>query len=818
MSTLVKIRISDIAKDFGVSNKVIMGILTEHNLPPKSPAKVLDSNELNIVFNALTAKNQVNDLEAALKKTAAPETKAEPAAEQPKVEEKRAEEKPVRAEAPAANAPKAPQQNSQNSSRPQGNQNGGNNQQQPRPASQDNRNAQPHSGNNNNRPQQNQQANQQRKPERRYVDTRGSSVDMSKYDEKLDRLAGDKDVNAGETGKQKIKKSADRKTQSFGNKRRAEEQEKMRRLQKEVQKKAPVKVSIPDEISVGELASRLKKTASEVIKVLMKMGVMAAVSEVIDFDTASLVAMEFGAKIEREVHLTVEERLFDEREDSEEDLQLRTPVVVVMGHVDHGKTSLLDAVRKTSVASGEAGGITQHIGAYQVDVDGRLITFLDTPGHAAFTSMRARGASVTDVAILVVAADDGIMPQTIEAINHAKAANVPIIVAVNKCDKHTADPDHVIQQLMEYDLVPEEFGGDTIVARISALTGMGIPELLEMVLLVSDMRELKANPDRPAVGTVIEAKLDKNRGPVATLLVQNGTLKTGDLIIAGKAIGHIRAMTNDKGMRIGNAGPSVPVEVIGLDETPGAGEKFHVIKDERLARELVVERKQQERDANVSAAQSMTLADLFTHLKEGSLKDLNIVLKADVQGSVEAIKKSLEELSNEEVRVKIIHGGVGAVNENDIMLASASNAIVIGFNVRPDINTRNSAEQKGIDIRLHRVIYECIDEVKSAIKGMLAPKFKEDLLGTAEVRQVFKVTGVGAIAGCMVKDGKVQRAAKVRIVRDGIVIHEGEISSLRRFKDDVKEVATGFECGIGIERYTDVKVGDIIENFIMVQI
>ena len=787
MSTLVKVRISDIAKDLGVSNKVIMGILTEHNLPPKSPAKVLDSNELNIVFNEITAKNQVADLEAALKKTAAvsAETPA-PAAPKPEQAADKAPEKEV------ASQPK------QQTSQPANN--------TPRHAPAQQKTEQP------------KQTNQQRKPERRYVDTRGSNVDMSKYDEKLDRLAGDKEVNAGEVGKQKIKKSGDRKPQNFGNKRRAEEQEKMRRLQKEVQKKAPLKVSIPDEISVGELASRLKKTGTEVIKVLMKMGVMAAVSAVIDFDTASLVAMEFGAKIEHEVHLTVEERLFDEHEDAAEDLQLRTPVVVVMGHVDHGKTSLLDAVRKTSVVSGEAGGITQHIGAYQVEVDGRPITFLDTPGHAAFTSMRARGASVTDVAIIVVAADDGIMPQTVEAINHAKAANVPIIVAVNKCDKHTADPDYVIGQLMEYDLVPEEFGGDTIVTRISALTGMGITELLEMVLLVSDMRELKANPNRSALGTVIEAKLDRNRGPVATLLVQNGTLNTGDLIIAGKAIGHVRAMTNDKGMKIAKAGPSVPVEIIGLDETPGAGEKFHVIKDERLARELVIERKQQERDANVSAAQSLTLADLFTHLKEGELKDLNIILKADVQGSVEAIKKSLEELSNDEVRVKIIHGGVGAVNENDIMLASASNAIVIGFNVRPDINTRNSAEQKGIDIRLHRVIYECIDEVKSAIKGMLAPKFKEDLLGTAEVRQVFKVSGVGAIAGCMVKDGKVQRAAKVRIVRDGIVIHEGEISSLRRFKDDVKEVATGFECGIGIDRYTDVKVGDIIENFVMVQI
>ena len=488
-----------------------------------------------------------------------------------------------------------------------------------------------------------------------------------------------------------------------------------------------------------------------------------------------------------------------------------------MGHVDHGKTSLLDAIRKTHVVAGEAGGITQHIGAYQIKANGRMITFLDTPGHAAFTSMRARGASVTDVAILVVAADDGVMPQTIEAINHAKAANVPIIVAVNKMDKPSADPDRVLRQLTEHDLLPEEWGGDTVICKVSATTGMGLPELLEMILLVSDMQELKANPNREASGAVIEARLDKNRGAVATLLVQNGTLHVGDLVIAGTSVGRVRAMTNDKGQKINTAGPSMPVEIIGLDEAPGAGDHFRVATDERMARELVEERKQKEREASTSVAK-MSLQDLFANIKDGSVKDLNIILKADVQGSAEALKASLEELSNDEVRVRIIHAGVGAINENDIMLASASNAIVIGFNVRPDINTRTSAEQKGIDMRMYRVIYECIDEVKSAIKGMLAPKFKEEILGTAEVRQVFKVSGVGTIAGCMVKDGKVQRAAKVRIVRDGVVIHEGEISSLKRFKDDAREVATGYECGIGIDRFNDVKEGDIIENYLMVQI
>lgn len=778
MSNMNKTRISDVAKDFDVRNKVVMQILSDHGEVPKSPAKVLEDSELNLIFNEITKMNEVSDIEEALSKTRIAEQDA-PASVEASVPAQAEAEKESAKLAAAAQSTSEPQKTAEAPKEP----------------------AKP------------------KKPERRYVDTRNSNVDMSKYDEHVDDMVPEKAANAG-SGKQKIKKAADKKPSNFSQKRRLEEQEKMRRLQQEVRKKQPIKVSIPDEISVGELASRLKKTGAEVVKQLVKLGVMAAVSDVIDFDTASLVAMEFGAKIEHEIHRTIEERLFADVDhvDDASELVPRDPVVVVMGHVDHGKTSLLDAIRKTHVVAGEAGGITQHIGAYQIKANGRVITFLDTPGHAAFTSMRARGASVTDVAILVVAADDGVMPQTIEAINHAKAANVPIIVAVNKMDKPSADPDRVLRQLTEHDLLPEEWGGDTVICKVSATNGTGLPELLEMVLLVSDMQELKANPNREASGAVIEARLDKNRGAVATLLVQNGTLHVGDLVIAGTSVGRVRAMTNDKGQKINAAGPSMPVEIIGLDEAPGAGDHFRVAGDERMARELVEERKQKERDASATAAQKMSLQDLFANIQDGSVKDLNIILKADVQGSAEALKASLEELSNEEVRVRIIHTGVGAINENDIMLAYASSAIVIGFNVRPDINTRMSAEQKGIDMRMYRVIYECIDEVKAAIKGMLAPKFREEILGTAEVRQVFKVTGAGTIAGCMVKDGKVQRSAKVRLVRDGVVIHEGEISSLKRFKDDAREVATGFECGISLERFSDIKEGDIIENYLMVQI
>ncbi|MBO7276098.1 MAG: translation initiation factor IF-2, partial [Clostridia bacterium] len=571
-------------------------------------------------------------------------------------------------------------------------------------------------------------------------------------------------------------------------------------------------------IAVGELALRLKKSAAEVIKQLMKLGVMAAISQDIDYDTASLVAMELGAVPEKEVVVTIEEKLFDEREDNADELCERAPVVVVMGHVDHGKTSLLDAIRATDVAAGEAGGITQHIGAYRVQINGREITFLDTPGHAAFTSMRARGAQVTDVAILVVAADDGIMPQTIEAINHAKAAGVPIIVAVNKMDKEAANPDRIMQQLMEYELVPEEWGGSTVVCKVSAKQRQGIDNLLEMVLLTADILELKANPNRLAKGTVIEAKLDRGRGPVATILVQNGTLKNGDIVIAGTAVGRVRAMTDHTGKKLEEAGPSVPVEIIGLAEVPGAGDVFYAVEDERMARTLAEKRRFEEKAEQAQAMQKVTLENLFSHIETGSVKTLNVIVKADVKGSAEAVKASLEKISNEEVKVSVIHSGVGGVNNSDVMLANASNAIIVGFNVRPEAGVADNAAQSQVDIRLYRIIYDCIEEIEQAMKGMLAPKFREVVIGHAEVRQTFKVSGVGTIAGCYVTDGKMQRKEKVRIVRDSIVIHEGDLATLRRFKDDAKEVAQGFECGLSIEKFNDIKEGDIIEAFVMEQI
>ena len=592
----------------------------------------------------------------------------------------------------------------------------------------------------------------------------------------------------------------------------------MRRLRLEVIKKTPLTVKIPDEITVGELASRMKKTATEVIKTLLKNGVMATINQTIDFDTAEFVATEMGCKVEREVVVTIEERLIDDHQDTEDELVPRSPVVVVMGHVDHGKTSLLDAVRKTNVVSGEAGGITQHIGAYTVEINGKPITFLDTPGHAAFTSMRARGAMCTDIAILVVAADDGIMPQTVEAINHAKAANIPIIVAVNKMDKHGANAENIKQELTKYDLIPEEWGGDTIVCPISAKTGMGIDQLLEMVILTAEMQELKANPNRAAKGTVIEARLDKNRGPIATLLVQNGTLHKGDLIIAGTAVGRVRVMTDDKGRAIQSAGPSIPVEITGLAETPTPGDEFDAVADERMARQLVEQRKQAEKDAAAKQASKVTLDNLFAKMQEGEMKELNLIVKADVQGSAEAVRASLEKLSNEEVRVRVIHAGVGAINESDILLASTANAIVVGFNVRPDAAAQASAQRANVDIRMYRVIYDAIDEIEAAMKGMLAPKYREAVIGHAEVRQTYKVSAIGTIAGCYVKDGKVTRDSKVRVLRDNIVIYEGEIGSLQRFKDSVKEVAQNYECGMSIDKFNDIKEGDIFECYVMEEI
>ena len=787
-----KYRVHEVAKDFGKQTKDITQILTTYATTPKNHMQVLDDKELSIIFEYLTQHNQVADLQAVF-------------ANAPKAGEGAKNDRP---------------RDNRDSGRKQGQQKRGEGNKSSRGGDRPARNDGPRNNGEAPRekaaPQQGQQAKQAanrpttRVPEKKLVDTRkAGNVNLARYDEHLENLAPER-ANKMQSGKQKI--------QSFGNKRRQEEQEKMRRLQLEIAKKTPLTVKIPDEIGVGELASRMKKTGADVVKQLMKLGVMASLSEIIDYDTAALVAMELGCKVEKEVIVTIEEKLIDTAEDKEEDLAPRAPVVVVMGHVDHGKTSLLDYIRNSQVAEGEAGGITQHIGAYQVDVNGSPITFLDTPGHEAFTAMRARGAMITDIAILVVAADDGIMPQTVESINHAKAAEIPVIVAINKMDKPEANPDRVKQQLTEYGLVPEEWGGETICCPISAKTGLGIDSLLEMVVLTAEMRELKANPNRSAHGAVIEARLDKGRGPIATLLVQKGTLRQGDVIIAGTAVGRVRAMTDARGRKITEAGPSVPVEITGMGEVPGAGDDFHAVDDERMARTLVEQRKHENKMAASASSQKVTLDDLFSQIQQGELKDLNIIVKADVQGSAEAVKASLEKLSNEEVRVRVIHCAVGAINESDAMLASTSNAIIVGFNVRPDANAKDYAARMKVDMRMYRVIYDCINEMEAAMKGMLAPKFREVALGAAEVREVYKITGAGIIAGCYITEGKVQRNAQVRLVRDGIVIHEGVLSSLQRFKDAVKEVAQGYECGIGIEKYSDIKVGDIIEAFVMEQI
>ncbi len=653
----------------------------------------------------------------------------------------------------------------------------------------------------------------------RLVDTRANDVDLSKYDEKLEKFVStDSKRNNFAPEKQKLKKQNNQQRSPYQNKNDKEKRamEKLKQLELEKARNKQLTVSIPDEISVGELATRLKVTASEVIKRLMLLGVMANVNQIIDYDTAYLVADELGAKVNHEVTVTIEEKLFDETEDTEDSLEPRAPVVVVMGHVDHGKTSILDAIRHANVTSAEAGGITQHIGAYRVNIDGQPITFLDTPGHEAFTAMRARGAKATDIAILVVAADDGIMPQTVEAINHAKAAGLDIVVAINKMDKQGANPENIKQELTKYDLVPEEWGGDVICVPVSALKKQGIDKLLESVLIVAEMKELKANPNRRAKGIVIEAKLDKGRGPVATVLVQNGTLHNGDTIIAGTAVGRIRAMKDDKGNNVQSAGPSVPVEIIGLADVPTSGDEFNAVENERMARELADKRKQKLRDAELSANAKVSLDDLFAQISDGA-KELKIIVKADVVGSSEAVKSSLEKLSNNEVRVKIIHSAVGGINEGDVMLASASNAIIVGFNVRPDKNALDTAERQQVDIRTYRIIYQCIEEITAAMKGMLAPVYKEQLLGHAEVRQTIRVPNVGTIAGCYILDGKITRKGQVRVLRDSVVIFEDKIDSLRRFKDDVKEVAEGYECGVGLDKFNDIKEGDILEVFEMVE-
>ena len=782
--SFIKYRIGEMAKDFGVPTKTITALVGEFFEKPKSGQQVLTEAQLNVLFDVLTQRHQVSSLEETLaaQKTA-------------KAEEKPQEKKPEEPK-PAAKAEAKPQ--AQQSQQPKA--------QQPQAPAQQ-------------QPKADKPKEPERRRERRVIDTSAVTVNANRFDDRVDVLVTERQQNFS-GGKQKIgnKNKQPSRNKFAGNKRRNEEQEKMRRLQLEVAKKAPLVVKIPDEITVGELAARMKKTAAEVIKQLIKLGVMASVNQTVDYDTAALVAMELGCKVEKEVIVTIEERLIDDREDTAEELQPRSPVVVVMGHVDHGKTSLLDAIRNTNVASGEAGGITQHIGAYTVQINGNPITFLDTPGHAAFTSMRARGAMCTDIAILVVAADDGIMPQTVEAINHAKAANIPIIVAINKMDKHGANPDRIKQQLTEYDLVPEEWGGETVICPISAKTGQGIDELLEMVILTAEVQELKANPNRLAKGVVIEARLDKARGPVATLLVQNGTLKQGDVIIAGTAVGRVRVMTDDKGRTVKTAGPSKPVEITGLAEVPGAGDIFNAVEDERMARQLVEQRKEDLKAAANKTKGKVTLEDLFAQIQEGEMKELNIIVKADVQGSAEAVKASLEKISNDEVRVKVIHAGVGAISENDVLLASTSNAIIVGFNVRPDPVAAASAARAKVDMRMYRVIYDAINEIQDAMKGMLAPKYKEVIIGHAEVRQTYKVSAIGTIAGCYVKDGKITRDAQVRVLRDNIVIHEGQLGSLQRFKDSVKEVAANYECGMSIEKFNDIKEGDIFECFVMEQI
>lgn len=644
------------------------------------------------------------------------------------------------------------------------------------------------------------------------VDMRTSHVNLDKYNEKYEQITPTTFNKDNVVKKQKLtQRSAQRGKPSYS--RREQEQLKLRKLAMERDRRQKLEITIPEEIMVGELALRLKVQSAEIIKKLMVNGVMAAQNDIIDYDTAALVAMEIGAKVEKEVIVTIEDRLIDASEDDTDNLQTRNPVVVVMGHVDHGKTSLLDAIRDAHVTTGEAGGITQHIGAYRVSVGDDYVTFLDTPGHEAFTSMRARGAQITDIAILVVAADDGIMPQTVEAINHAKAAGVSIIIAINKMDKPTANPEKVKQELTEYELVPEEWGGDVICVPVSAKTHEGIDTLLEMVKLVAEVKELKANPDRLAKGTVIEAKLDKGRGPIATILVQNGTLRTGDVVIAGTAIGRVRVMLNDRGEKVEEAGPSVPVEITGLAEVPSAGDIFNAVEDERLARELVEQRRHEQKEEVFQSYHKVTLENLFDQIAEGEMKELPIIVKADVAGSVEAVKQSLEKITNEEVRVRVIHGAVGAVSESDVMLASASNAIIVGFNVRPDPVAKAKADLDGVDIRLYRIIYDAIEEIGTAMKGMLAPKYRDIELGRAEVRQVMVITNVGKVAGCYVLEGKIARNANIRIVRDGIIVADDKLGSLKRFKDDVKEVATGYECGMNLTKFTDIKEGDIFEAY-----
>ena len=848
-----KYRVHEVAKDLNIPSKDILGLLEQYF--PDAQRKhmtALSDEELSLIFERFTQERQMESLDPyfalAQQKKAEPEPEpapipekaaapvqsapqprpAQPAQQRPAAQQQGA--RPAQGQSPQRPAQQRPQQgarpaqgqNQQRSAQPRPAQQG---QQRPQQGQQrPQQGARPAQGQNQQRPvpqpprpaaqpaagQPN--PNKVERPAARHVDMRSAQVNLDKYNEKYEQIAP-VNLPAKAQGPSKQKFTGRQQRGKPIRSRREQEMEKMRRLELERQRRQKLEVQLPDELTVGELALRLKVQAAEIVKRLMGIGIMASVSQVIDYDTAALVAMEIGAKVEHEVVVTLEEQLFDTAEDHDDHLTPRPPVVVVMGHVDHGKTSLLDAIRKTNVTSSEAGGITQHIGAYQVQINNQPITFLDTPGHAAFTSMRARGAQVTDIAVLVVAADDGIMPQTVEAINHAKAAGVQIIVAINKIDKPTANPEKVKQELTEYELVPEEWGGDVICVPVSAKSGEGIESLLEMILLVAETQELAANPDRLARGTVIEAKLDRGRGPVATILVQNGTLHTGDVVIAGTALGRVRVMLDDKGSRIDQAGPSTPVEITGLAEVPAAGDVLNAVEDEKLAKELVDKRRFEAKEEQFQTYQKVTLDNLFSQISEGEMKELPIIVKADVDGSVEAVRQSLEKLSNDEVRVRVIHGAVGAINESDVMLANASNAIIIGFNVRPDATAKESAERDNVDMRLYRVIYDAINEVTDALKGMLAPKTRDKELGRAEVRQVYKISSVGTVAGCYVLDGKLTRNALIRVVRDGIIVADDKVEGLKRFKDDAKEVTAGYECGVTLSKFSDIKEGDIFEAY-----
>jgi translation initiation factor IF-2 len=807
-----KYRVHEVAKDFGVKSNAVIELLGKYFQDAKTHMAALEVNELDIVFETFTQENEVESFDDYFAVGEEHKEKKKKEQEKKRAAEKEAAKSKAETTAKAAAKPAARPASKTAPASGESAKKGAHEQKPARPKV-----VIP--------PQPKKKKGTGAAPQSRTkgvamtVDTRASNVELDKYNERYEKIAPVNKTLHSDTliSKQKLKQKSQQYRRRGGTRqsRRETEAERLNRIAAERAKKPQLVIHVPDELTVGELAAMLKRTAAEVIKKLLELGQPATVNEIIDFDTAEIAATELGARVERKIVVSIEDRIIDISEDDEKNLYTRDPVVVVMGHVDHGKTSILDAIRHTSVTSTEAGGITQHIGAYRINQKGQGITFLDTPGHAAFTSMRARGAMATDIAVLVVAADDGIMPQTIEAISHAKAAGVTIIVAINKMDKQDASADKIMQQLTEYALVPEEWGGDTICVPVSALTGTNIDTLLESILLVAEMKELKANPNRAAKGIVIEAKLDKGRGPVATLLVQNGTLNSGDIVVAGFSVGRVRVMTDDKGEKVESAGPCVPVEITGLTDVPLAGDAFDAVSDERLARELVEQRKQQAKDDKFKSFEKVTLDNLFDSLQAGELKDLNIIVKADVQGSAEAVKQSLEKLSNDEVKVSVIQASVGAINENDVMLANASNAIIIGFNVRPDPVAAANADRDGVEMRMYRIIYDCIEEIQSAIKGMLAPKFREAEQGRIEVRQVVKISSIGNIAGCHVQSGKVTRNSKIRVVRDGVVVADDEISSLRRFKEDVKEVGTNYECGISLSKFNDIREGDIFESYII---